>query len=115
MPESTKLQVSDLYHHCTPEQWTFSSTADLKATNEVIGQQRALNAIEFGSHIDADGYNLFVMGPAGVGKYTLTRRYLEQHVEHLPTAKDWAYLNNFSDSQRPYAVSLPAGQGKQLR
>lgn len=115
MPESTKLQVSDLYHHCTPEQWTFSSTADLKATNEVIGQQRALNAIEFGSHIDADGYNLFVMGPAGVGKYTLTRRYLEQHVEHLPTAKDWAYLNNFSDSQRPYALSLPAGQGKQLR
>lgn len=115
MPESTKLQASDLYHHCTPEQWTFSSTADLKATNEVIGQQRALNAIEFGSHIDADGYNLFVMGPAGVGKYTLTRRYLEQHVEHLPTAKDWAYLNNFTDSQRPYAVSLPAGQGKQLR
>lgn len=115
MPESTKLQVSDLYHHCMPEQWTFSSTADLKATNEVIGQQRAISAIEFGSHIDADGYNLFVMGPAGAGKYTLTRRYLEQHVEHLPTAKDWAYLNNFSDSQRPYAVSLPAGQGKQLR
>ncbi len=115
MPESTKLQATDLYHHCKPEQWTFSSTADLQATNEVIGQERALNAIEFGSHIDADGYNLFVMAPAGAGKYTLTRRYLEQYAEHLPTANDWAYLNNFDDSQRPYAVSLPAGQGKQLR
>ncbi|WP_417499566.1 AAA family ATPase [Methylophaga sp.] len=115
MPESTKLQVSELYHHCNPEQWTFSSTQDLKATNEVIGQQRALSAIEFGSHIDADGYNLFVMGPAGAGKYTLTRRYLEQHVEHLPEAKDWAYLNNFDDPQRPYALSFPAGQAKQLR
>jgi lon-related putative ATP-dependent protease len=81
----------------------------------IIGQERALKAVDFGVSIDAEGYNLFMMGPAGVGKYTMIKRFLEEHAKHRHRAKDWAYLNNFADPQKPLSVSLPAGQGNQLR
>lgn len=115
MQRRTELQASDLYQHCDPESWTFSSTAELETLPTIIGQERALSAINFGVNINADGYNLFVMGPAGVGKYTMIKRFLDDHAKQLPKAKDWAYLNNFVDSQKPWVVSMTAGQGSQLR
>ncbi|MCX4186793.1 Lon protease family protein [Methylophaga sp. OBS4] len=115
MQRRFELQAKDLYQHCVPENWRFSTTADLDTLPTIIGQERALDAINFGVNIDAEGYNLFVMGPAGVGKYTMINRFLEDHVKHLPKAKDWAYLHNFEDPQKPAAVCMPAGQGHQLR
>jgi lon-related putative ATP-dependent protease len=115
MQRSTQLQASHLYQHCDPESWKFSSTAELETLPTIIGQERALSAIDFGVNINAEGYNLFVMGPAGVGKYTMIKRFLDDHAKHLARPKDWAYLNNFSDPQTPWAVSMPAGQGRQLR
>lgn len=115
MQRRTELQVNDLYQHCDPDNWQFNTTADLDTLPTIIGQDRALSAIDFGVNIDAEGYNLFIMGPAGVGKYTMIKRFLDEHSRHQPRAKDWAYLNNFADPQKPSAVSLPAGQGNQLR
>lgn len=115
MQNSTALQVSDLYHACKPESWQFNATSELETLSNIIGQDRAQSAVEFGSRLNAEGYNLFVMGPEGVGKYTLISRYLEVYAKQLPRAKDWAYLNNFVDPQRPWAVSMPAGQGAQLK
>ena len=115
MQRRTELQASDLYQFCDPNSWHFKTTAELETLPTIIGQDRALSAIDFGVKIDAEGYNLFVMGPAGVGKYTMIKRFLEEHASHQPRAKDWAYLNNFDDPQQPWAVSLPAGQGNQLR
>ncbi|WP_297813805.1 ATP-binding protein [uncultured Methylophaga sp.] len=115
MQRRSELQTDDLYQHCDPSGWRFNSTAELDTLPTIIGQDRALEAIDFGVNIDASGYNLFVMGPAGVGKYTLIKRFLDQQAPHQPRAKDWAYLNNFADPQKPWAVSLPAGQGNQLR
>ncbi len=115
MQRRTELQVNDLYQHCDPDNWQFNTTADLDTLPTIIGQDRALSAIDFSVNIDAEGYNLFIMGPAGVGKYTMIKRFLDEHSRHKPRAKDWAYLNNFADPQKPWAVSLPAGQGNQLR
>lgn len=115
MQRRTELQVSDLYQHCDPDNWQFNTTAELETLPTIIGQERALSAIDFGVNIDAEGYNLFIMGPAGVGKYTMVKRFLESHSTHQPRPRDWAYLNNFGDPQKPWAVSLPAGQGNQLR
>ncbi|PHS68191.1 MAG: ATP-dependent protease [Methylophaga sp.] len=115
MDESTLLSSESLYQHCVTEQFTFSSTAELNSLPTIIGQSRALDAVDFGVNIEGDGYNLFVMGPAGVGKYTLVKRFLDQHVAHRHQGHDWGYLNNFLDPQKPWVVSLPAGQGTQLR
>ncbi len=115
MAKSTQLLPDDLYQYCAPEQFNFASTSELEMLPTMIGQTRALEAVDFGINIEGDGYNLYVMGPTGSGKYTLVKRFLDEHIKHRPQARDWIYLHNFIDPQKPWAVSVPAGQGRQLR
>ncbi len=111
----TRLNPEKLYQHCDLNTLKFKSTAELQSLPTIIGQSRALEAVDFGVNINSNGYNLFVMGAAGSGKYTLVKRFLDEHVKNRPTGQDWGYLHNFSDPQKPWVVSVPAGQGKQLR
>lgn len=115
MANVTQIPIANLYQYCDQEQFTFSSTADLESLPTIIGQKRAQDAIDFGINITGEGYNLFVMGPTGAGKYTLVKHFLDEQVKLRTDGFDWGYLHNFSDPQTPWFVSLPAGQGRQLR
>lgn len=115
MDKSTQLSAESLYQHCDSGQFTFATTAELQTLPTIIGQSRALDAVDFGINIDGDGYNLYVMGPTGSGKYTLVKQFLDEQVNSRNQPQDWAYLHNFEDSQKPWVISLPAGQGRQLR
>ncbi len=76
---------------------------------------RAMDAIRFGTGIRHDGYNLFVLGPSGIGKSSMVRRFLEQKAggEHKPD--DWCYINNFDQPHKPHVLRLPSGKGEELR
>ena len=65
--------------------------------------------------IKQEGFNLFVLGPPGVGKHTLIRQYLEQQSKQAPTPPDWVYVSNFNDTQKPRAIDLPPGRGTKLK
>ena len=114
MVNITQIPVEQLYQHCDSEQFDFSSTKELEVLPMIIGQSRALEAVDFGANIIGEGYNLFVMGSTGAGKYTLVKRFLDEQVKQRPQGMDWGYLHNFADPQKPWFVSLPAGQGRQL-
>ena len=114
MISKTQLHPDSLYQQCSSEQFKFNSTAELQSLPTIIGQTRALDSIDFGVNIEGNGYNLFVMGAAGSGKYTLVKRFLDEHVSLRPRGKDWGYLHNFSDPQKPWFIDLPAGLGTQL-
>jgi lon-related putative ATP-dependent protease len=62
----------------------------------------------------AAGYNVFVLGPAGMGKRTLVREVLEGAPTVAPPS-DWCYVNNFKQPHRPRALELPTGRGIELR
>jgi len=114
MVHTTQVNPNNLYQHCDTQTLDFKSTADLEILPTIIGQSRALESVDFGVNITGNGYNLFVMGAAGSGKYTLVKRFLDDHVKNRPRGQDWGYLHNFSDPQKPWVVPLPAGQGRQL-
>jgi hypothetical protein len=94
---------------------TFDSTADLTQLPGIVGQERAREAVEFGVALRSRGYNLFVLGPAGLGKRTLVQQMLRARAEQEPAPPDWCYVNNFKQPHRPRAVELPRGRGVQLR
>ncbi len=88
---------------------------------ELIGQDSALRALQFGLGIDKPGYNVFVTGLTGTGKSTAILEYLKRSLAdrkgdstHSPT-DDWCYVYNFKDPDKPNAICLPAGRGRQLR
>ncbi len=109
------LPVEQLRHRCDPAGFPFQTTAEVEPLDEVIGQDRAVRAIEFGLEISSSGFNLFLAGQAGTGKTTILRRILARHVAGLPVPDDVAYVHNFDDPDCPRVLLLPAGMGARLR
>lgn len=109
------LDWQQLRHHCDPDQFTFQTTADLEDLSEIIGQARAMDAVRFGSGIRHEGYNLFVLGPSGMGKRSLVRQLLEEKAHQETKPADWCYINNFSQPHKPRVLKLPHGRGEALR
>jgi hypothetical protein len=67
----TPLGAEALVRRCDPAAFPFETTAALDAPFGVVGQERAARALAFGIGVAHEGYNVFVMGPAGCGKHTL--------------------------------------------
>jgi lon-related putative ATP-dependent protease len=104
------LPATQLCRRCQPEQFGFETTDQLEDLDGVLGQVRAVGAIEFGVGIRREGYNLFAMGPAGIGRHTIVRRHLEKQAHGLGTASDWCYVFNFDVPHKPRTLQFPAGQ-----
>jgi lon-related putative ATP-dependent protease len=115
MPNITLLQSSQLYQTCDPEQFGFQNTAELEDLAEIIGQMRAMDAVRFGAGIRGEGYNLFVLGPAGMGKRSMVQQVLGGRARGEKTPSDWCYLNNFVRPHQPQAIRLPPGKGVELQ
>ncbi|HXV99913.1 MAG TPA: Lon-like protease helical domain-containing protein [Anaerolineae bacterium] len=109
------LEPAMLRRYCDPETFTFGTTAELEDLTEIIGQARAVGAVRFGIGIRREGYNLFVLGPPGIGKHSLVRQFLEQEATTKPTPADWCHVNNFEQAHKPRVLRLPPGQGMTLR
>jgi lon-related putative ATP-dependent protease len=112
--KARELTPDELTFICDPNQFEFETTDDLPDLGQIIGQDRAVRAIEFGVEIPSYGFNIYAMGPAGTGKTTTVRRFLDRKVHQEVVPDDWCYVNNFVDPKRPRAIQLPAGYGKQL-
>ncbi|HLB02016.1 MAG TPA: ATP-binding protein [Nitrospiria bacterium] len=105
-------------HLCSrydPQQFPFETTENLPYEEEVIGQVRAVRAMDFGLHIQDRGYNIFVSGVPGTGKNTIVKSMIKRVAETQPTPDDWCYVNNFQDPDRPKVLNLPAGKGRELQ
>ena len=109
------LRPEQLCRNCDGSQFDFESTAELEDLSDIIGQERAVNAVQFGIGIRREGYNLFALGPSGTGKRTTISQFLEQKASAEPVPSDWCYVNNFEQSHKPRALRLPPGQGGVLR
>ncbi len=89
---------------------------DEEALNSTfIGQERAREALTFGLGIDARGYNLFVMGQASTGRFTLVKEHIERQVSSLPTPDDWCYINNLEEEREPVALRFAPGGGRKFQ
>jgi hypothetical protein len=108
------LPVEELAHRCDPREFNFVTTDELEDLEGIPGQQRATDAIELAVGMEREGYNLFVMGPAGCGRHTLVRQRIETRAEGAPRPSDWVYVNNFAQPHRPIAIELPPGRGAGL-
>ncbi len=110
MAKVAPLPPQSLSKRCDPDQLRFETTDELGDLSEIIGQPRAIEAVQFGIGIRQDGYNLFALGPTGIGKETLIRHFIEEQAIKEPTPSDWCYLNNFDQSSKPVALQLPPGR-----
>ena len=112
---SLRLSPQQLTHPCDPGLFEFRTTAELTGLTGLIGQTRAMDAVRFGTGIRHDGYNIFVLGPSGVGKRSMVRKFLDTKAQDAQASPDWCYLNNFMLPAQPQAIRLPSGRGAALQ
>lgn len=115
MSDDLRLAPEKLYTACDLGAAGFETTDTLPDLTEFIGQSRARDAVQFGTGMHHEGYNLFVVGPPGVGKHSLVTQFLNEAGRSQETPSDWCYVNNFVDTPKPRALRLPAGRGADLR
>lgn len=104
------LPVADLYTRCDLSSLAFATTDELPDLPGMLGQARAVDAVEFGLSIQREGYNLFVMGPPGMGKRSLVMNLLEAEAARGPIPSDWVYVHNFEQPHKPNAIKFPPGK-----
>ena len=112
--DECRLPVEKLRWTCDPEQFDFTTTADLPDLVDAVGQERALRSIEFGLGVRETGFNLYISGQTGTGRTSTIRNLLRQRAKSEPTPDDWVYVYNFKDADNPISLSLPAGRGSEL-
>jgi lon-related putative ATP-dependent protease len=109
------LPPQALYQRTDSSQFDFETTAELAVPVGIVGQPRAVEAIRFGIGIKRQGYNIYALGPVGVGKHSIVGQFFEQHAAGEPVPSDWCYVNNFQDPHKPWALCLPPGRAAELR
>jgi lon-related putative ATP-dependent protease len=109
------LAAAELRRTCAPDMFAFASTAELPPLGDLVGQKRALTAIDFGTRMRHDGFNIFALGPSRSGRHGAIRRFLERRAAAEPVPDDWVYVNNFASPDRPKAIRLPSGTGLRLK
>ncbi len=97
------------------EKIPFESSDDCEACEGIIGQERALKAIQTGLDIRSLGYNIFVTGMVGTGRTTTIKQLLEKMRNEEETPDDILYVNNFNNRDEPTLITLPSGQGKHFK
>lgn len=115
MPQDS-LQVAPdrLRRCCGPADLRFQTTAEVPEFHGVIGQERALQALEFGLTVEAPGYHIFVAGHPGTGRTSTARVLVQRRAVAQPVPPDWCYAFNFDDPDQPVALQFPPGQGPQF-
>lgn len=110
-----KLLPDELKYHCDLEKLPFKTTAEVLPLEGMIGQERAVKAMEFGLQIKHAGYNIFMTGFTGTGKLSYALSAVKKAAAAEPLPEDWLYVHNFDNPGEPLALNLPAGEGFAFR
>jgi len=106
-----ELSVDKLRFMCDENVFDFETTASISPLDVMIGQKRAVKAVEFGLCAKNQGYNIFISGLVGTGKITYAKAAVAKVAATRSAPGDWCYVNNFKNNSQPIALRLPNGKG----
>jgi len=109
-----QLSFKKLRRAVDPAKLGFKSTKGLSRLEGLIGQERAVRAVDFGLNVNSKGYNIFVVGEPGSGRTSYAMKQLQHRAASMPAPDDWVYVYDFDEPGTPLAISLHAGKGKEL-
>ncbi|MFK7872145.1 MAG: AAA family ATPase [Oligoflexales bacterium] len=105
------LVSKDVFRGCSLSNFSFRSTRSVRSKDEIIAQEQALAALEFGLGVKQPGYHIYVSGPPGTGQMGVIRSFLEKFVTHTQAPQDWVYVYNFEKKYEPQIIGFPTGEG----
>ncbi len=112
--ERLEIPAALLNNRCDPDSLGFETTDEIAPLEGMIGQRRAVSALELALDIEEPGFNLFISGLPGSGRNTALRNHIERLSAQKPVPPDWGYVYNFQNPSQPTPISLPCGEIRAL-
>jgi len=103
------LKSEELKWVVNPKECIIEEEKSTDGDEVIIGQEKAIKALQVGIEIKNPGYNIFITGLSGTGKLTTIKKLLEVISPVEVELKDYVYVNNFNDEDRPILLEMPAG------
>lgn len=110
-----RLKAEELRFFCDPLNFEFETTETVAPLEGIVGQERAVRAMEFGLSIKRHGYNIFMTGLTGTGKISYAQSLINNIAGKEEVPDDWCYVFNFESPGHPVALRLPPGQGNRFK
>jgi len=110
-----EVKSSQLRWRCSVSGLGFETTDELQYRPNIIGQERALDAMRLGLTIRSPGYNIYISGLSGTGKLTAIRYMLDGMDLRRKGITDICYVHNFETEEQPTCLMLPGGTACKLR
>lgn len=77
------LKPEDLSWKCDLTCFDFETTSKVKPIEGIVGQKRAMKALKIGVDLRSPGYNIFITGLSGTGKFTTIKKRWKKLVRLL--------------------------------
>ena len=110
-----RLDWQQLNHFCSTETFSFDTTKELVPLIGIIGQDRAAKALSFGLRMKKKGYNIYINGTSGTGRSSYSQSIVREFAEKMTPPLDWVYVYNFKNPDKPKALGMEAGVGRQFK
>lgn len=115
MSSNTELTAAECRWVCNPDDLGFSSTEGITADQRILGQEEAVEALQFGLKNRFRGDNVFVRGLSGFGRMALIHQTIREIATQPVDIPDHCYVHNFDEPDKPKLITLPAGRGREFR
>ena len=90
----------------------FNNTSEIEPLEGILGQERAIEAMEKGLKINNPAYNIYLSGDSGTGKTTYAINALSKYAAKKRNHKDWCYVYNFENNREPLIIGLDKCLGR---
>lgn len=108
------LEPSLLRNVCDLNELDFENTTELLPQEGFVGQKRAITALNLGIAMKSDGFNIYALGPSGVGKRSVVKALLEQEASKQKKPEDICYVHNFKEPRKPLLLLMRPGTARLL-
>lgn len=110
-----ELKPEELKWTCDLDCFDFETTNTLAPIEGIVGQERAMKALKMGVDLRSQGYNIFITGLSGTGKFSSIKKLLETISPRKVELIDYVYVNNFKDDDHPTLLTFAKGKAKQFK
>ncbi len=110
-----KIDINDLKNEYDIDKLDFETTEDISPLKGIIGQDRAICAMDFGLNIKRKGYNVYVAGMSGTGRTSYTMSMIEQIARYKRDNFDYVYVYNYKSPNEPISLKFRTGNGKKFK
>ena len=115
-PTPVRLTAAEVYRACDPTSLGFHTTTEVPALDMIVGQDRAVAAVDFGIGIRSQGYNIFALGPERYrAKPARSPRSWNGRRSPCPSQMTGCTSTTSPFPHQPNAIRLPAGKAGELK